>query len=104
MNPSEFDKKVLELTKRVPAGKVTTYGEIAKVLNTKAYRAVGQALRRNPNPVEIPCHRIVSSDGRLGGYAGKLNSRKKKELLIKEGIEIKNNRIDLKKYMHRFLD
>lgn len=88
-----FNQKVWELTKKIPKGKVTTYKEIAKKLRTKAYRAVGQALKRNKKPMIIPCHRVVNSDGSLGGYSGIKNNIKKIRLLKKEGIEISKNKI-----------
>lgn len=91
-----FSEKVLDLTRRIPKGKVTTYGEIAKALKSKGYRAVGQALRKNERPVVIPCHRVVNSDGGLGGYSGGLE--KKILLLKREGVEIKNGKINLEKY------
>ena len=69
------------------------FEKIAQKLNTKAYHAVGQALRHNDKPIVIPCHRVVASDGSLGGYAGRMNSRKKIALLRKEGIEVKNNKV-----------
>lgn len=98
-----FQDKVLNLTKKIPKGKVTTYGVIAKRLNTKAYRAVGVALKNNKKPIIIPCHRVVCSDGFIGGYKGKLNSKEKIRLLKKEGIEIRNNKvIDFKKKLFRF--
>jgi len=94
-----FDEKVWNLCKRIPKGKVTTYKDIAEKLHTKAYRAVGGALNRNPFWPDVPCHRVVGSDGSLTGFASGLG--KKKILLINEGIEIKNNKIDLKKYMKK---
>lgn len=98
-----FKTKVYNLLKKVPKGKITTYKAIAKKLNTKAYRAVGQALKQNPCAQKIPCHRVVKSDGSLGGYQGKLNSKKKIQLLKKEGIIIKNNKIkDFKKKLFTF--
>ncbi|MBN2042962.1 MAG: MGMT family protein [Candidatus Aenigmarchaeota archaeon] len=97
-----FKDDVLSLVKRVPMGKVTTYGEIGKALGTTGYRSVGQALRRNEHPIVIPCHRVVCSDGRVGGYCGKRKTDKKTELLEKEGIKIVNGRIDLEKHMFRF--
>ncbi len=63
-----FQQKVWNELKNIPAGKVVTYGELAKKLGTSA-RAVGNACRRNPIPVVVPCHRVVSSSG-IGGYAG----------------------------------
>lgn len=98
-----FQDKVLVLTKKIPKGKVTTYKEIAKAMKTKAYRAVGAALRNNKRPIIIPCHRVVSSDGSLGGYKGKLNSKEKIKLLKKEGIEINKNKIvDFEKKLYTF--
>ena len=65
-----FNQKVWALCARVPAGKVTTYGEIAKALKTKGYRAVGNALNKNPYATAVPCHRVVGSTGELTGFAG----------------------------------
>jgi methylated-DNA-[protein]-cysteine S-methyltransferase len=89
----DFSTKVYNLCKKIPRGKVTTYKEIAKALNTKAYRAVGNALRNNPTPIIVPCHRVVKTDSSLGGFSGKLNNPKKTRLLKEEGIEIKDNKI-----------
>lgn len=97
-----FNQKVWNLTKKIPKGKVTTYKELAKALNTKAYRAVGSALRKNKKPIIIPCHRVVNSDGSVGGYKWKRNSKEKRRLLETEGIEIKNQKVDLKKHLFRF--
>ena len=55
----DFNEKCYELLKKIPKGKVTTYKEIAKALKTKAYRAVGNAMNKNPNPVEVPCPAII---------------------------------------------
>ncbi len=82
-----FTQKVLEIVKKVPAGKVTTYGMIAKILKTSP-RAVGQALKRNKKLVTIPCHRVVMSNGKLGGYVN--GAEAKKELLMKEGVDVNN--------------
>jgi len=74
--------KVLEVVSRIPKGKTMTYAEVAKKAgNVKAYRAVGNILNKNYNPL-IPCHRVVRSDGSLGGY--NRGSNKKRELLRKE--------------------
>ena len=97
-----FNEKVWGKCKLIPKGKVSTYKEIAKALKTKAYRVVGSALRRNKKPIVIPCHRVVNSDGAIGGYKGKLNNKEKIRLLKKEGIVIDNNRINLKKYLYKF--
>jgi O-6-methylguanine DNA methyltransferase len=91
-----FDEKVWKLMERIPRGRVTTYGLIARKLNTKAYRAVGNACRKNPYAPRVPCHRVVRSDGRIGGFAGKTSGatvRRKIRLLGNEDIRIKNGRI-----------
>lgn len=98
-----FNERCYEILKKVPKGKVTTYGEIARRLKTKAYRAVGNAMNKNPysfiDKGNVPCHRVVGSDGSLTGFAHGL--KKKTEMLKKEGIEIKNGKVDLKKYMYK---
>jgi len=98
MNKSE---RILKMLTKIPRGKVTTYKLISEKLGTKAYRAVGNALRKNPYAPEVPCHRVVNSDGSVGGYKGKLNNKEKIRLLRKEGVGIKNNKIDnLKLYLY----
>ena len=87
-----FDEKCYALLKKVPKGKVTTYGEIAKTLGTKAYRAVGGAMNRNPYAPKVPCHRVVCSDGKIGGFA--YGADKKISLLKKEGLSVKNGKIE----------
>lgn len=88
----EFKQKVYNICKQIPKGKVTTYKIIAEKLNTKAYQAVGNALRKNPYK-EVPCHRVVKSNGEVGGFRGSKDNKEKARLLIKEGLEIKNNKI-----------
>ncbi len=89
-----FNQQVWNLCKKIPRGRVTTYKELGKALGKgQVYRAVGNALKRNPYAPEVPCHRVVSSDGSLGGYCGKMNSPKKRKMLEKEGIEVINNKI-----------
>jgi methylated-DNA-[protein]-cysteine S-methyltransferase len=98
-----FDEKVWELLKKIPKGKVTTYGLIAKRLNSKAYRAVGQACKRNENAPTIPCHRVIESSGKIGNYSASGGIKMKIELLTKEGIKIKNNRIEnFEKVLYKF--
>jgi methylated-DNA-[protein]-cysteine S-methyltransferase len=84
----------------VPKGKVTTYKQIARKLRTRAYRAVGGALNRNPYAPMVPCHRVVGSDGSLTGFAGGI--MEKKRLLEAEGIKVHNNKIDLDEHMFTF--
>lgn len=81
---SEFQKAVLTAIDEIPAGQVRTYGEIAEqIMSPGAARAVGQALGNNPIPIVLPCHRVIASDGSLGGYAGGLE--RKRKLLALEG-------------------
>jgi methylated-DNA-[protein]-cysteine S-methyltransferase len=79
------DSEVYDLLLKIPAGKVSTYGDLAKALgNPLASRQVGRILGRNPNPIKVPCHRVVMSDGKIGGYF--YGSDRKRELLEEEGI------------------
>lgn len=86
---TEFQKRVwLELTK-IPKGQIITYKELAKKINKpNAVRAVANAVGANPLLIKIPCHRVVRSDGTLGGYSGKGGIKNKRELLLKEGVKI----------------
>ena len=98
---SSFDERCYELLKLIPEGKVTTYSEIARALDTKAWRAVGSAMAKNKNLFVIPCHRVIRSDGSVGQYA--LGADKKSALLQSEGVEISSGKVkDLGRYMHRF--
>ena len=87
-----FNEKVWALTARIPAGQVRTYAEIARELGTKGYRAVGNALNRNPYAPAVPCHRVVGSNGSLTGFAGGID--KKRELLKGEGIKFRGERVE----------
>lgn len=83
---------VYALLKTVPEGQVTTYGDLAKALGyPNAARAIGRIMNVNPNPVVVPCHRVVSSDGGIGGYA--FGTKMKKEILAKEGVAFDGDRI-----------
>ena len=120
-----FNEKCYTLLKKVPKGKVTTYKEIAKALNSDGYRAVGNAMNKNPYGYAIsseairnrrsmirgdskrtsgfflvPCHRVVKSNGEVGGFAS--GTKNKIKLLKQEGIEVNNKRIDLNKYFYEF--
>lgn len=93
-----FNKKVWEACRKIPKGKVSTYKQIAKRIGSKAYRAVGNALNKNPYGIlecktknMVPCHRVVASNGNLHGFAHGL--KKKAMLLKKEGIKIRRSRI-----------
>ena len=100
-NGDGFNERCYELLRLVPEGKVTTYSEIARALNSKAWRAVGSAMAKNQNLFVIPCHRVVRSDGVIGQYA--LGPEKKAQLLLDEGVAVSNGKVnDLGKFMHRF--
>lgn len=89
-----FQHSVYEALKRIPVGSVVTYKTLAHAINCASAQAVGQALRANPFAPEVPCHRVVRSDGRLGGYAGELQGEKitrKRNLLAKEGVYFDDN-------------
>jgi len=88
---TKFSERVWNLTARIPKGKVTTYKLIAEKLGTRAYRAVGSALNRNPYAPKVPCHRVVNSDGKIGGFAH--SWKKKMQLLKSEGIEFDGMKI-----------
>ena len=101
-----FDERVWKLMERIPRGNVTTYGQIARKLNTKAYRAVGNACRKNPYAPRVPCHRVVRSDGTIGGFGGKTSGKTVEEktlLLREESVEVRNGRVvDFEKVLFRF--
>lgn len=94
-----FNQRVWTLTAQVPPGKVTTYGEIARKLGTTGFRAVGNALNRNPYAPQVPCHRVVGKSGALTGFAGGLS--KKERMLRDEGVRVSNGRVDVTS-IHRF--
>ncbi len=99
-----FNEQCYELVRQVPAGKVTTYKAIAHALGTGAYRAVGNAMASNPdtfpNKGATPCHRVVKTDGSIGGFAHLPEA--KIALLQSEGVKIKNNTVDLTTFAHVF--
>ena len=83
-NYTNFQKKVLQIVKEIPYGEIRSYKEAAEAAGyPRAYRAVGNTMRNNPLPLIIPCHRVIKSDGGLGGFSGK------------EGIALKRKMIDL---------
>jgi methylated-DNA-[protein]-cysteine S-methyltransferase len=87
-----FSEKVYDLLRKVPEGHVTTYKEIAHALNCRAYRGVGQAMKRNPYAPEVPCHRVVAASGRIGGFRGKRSGaaiQEKINMLKSEGSSSK---------------
>ena len=86
---SKFEIKVWNYLKKIPKGKLRTYSQVAIAINKPlAVRAVANAIGKNPLPPKIPCHRVVKSDGSLGGYSGKGGITTKRILLKKEKIDL----------------
>ena len=84
---TKFQIQVWEEIKKIPKGSVKTYKEIACIIGKpNSSRAVANACAKNPLIIDIPCHRVIRSDGLLGGYSGKGGVRMKKQLLMKEGF------------------
>jgi len=89
-----FQEKVYKVVSQIQKGKVLTYAQVAAAIGSpRAFRAVGNALNKNPHPIIIPCHRVVKSNGDIGGYR---DGPKQKEILLKkEGVIIRKGRIVL---------
>ena len=86
---TKFQLKVWNFLKKIPRGKVKTYSEVAKLIGKPlAVRAVANAIGKNPLAPQIPCHRVIRSDGSSGGYSGKGGIKTKRLLLKKEGITL----------------
>ena len=86
---SEFQVKVWSYLRKIPRGSVKTYSQVAKDIGKPlAVRAVANAIGKNPYAPKIPCHRVIRSDGSLGGYSGKGGVKTKRFLLKKEGIKL----------------
>lgn len=92
-------KKIYEAVKRIPKGKVATYGQVAAMAgNPRMSRAVGNALHKNPQPGIIPCHRVVNAKGQLAGEFAFGGPGVQAKLLEEEGVKVVNSIVDLKKY------
>ncbi|MDD4251131.1 MAG: MGMT family protein [Candidatus ainarchaeum sp.] len=98
---SLFLELVFKQVKKIPLGKITTYKEIAKAIGNKnASRAVGNVLNKNRDFENIPCHRVIKSNGEIGGY---IKGQKEKRIILKkEGIKIVNNKINLTDFLFKF--
>ena len=89
---TKFQSECYEALKKVPKGKVITYAGLAREIGKpKAHRAVGNAMNKNPFAPKVPCHRVVKSNGELGGFADDINVKIKR--LHKEGVEVLDNKI-----------
>ncbi|HEV2192166.1 MAG TPA: MGMT family protein [Nitrosopumilaceae archaeon] len=97
----KLEDKVYKKLLEVPPGMVTTYGELAKVVGLKnGQRVIGRIMNKNPYPVIVPCHRVIKSNGKIGGYAW--GEKIKTNMLLKEGIKIKNGKIIDLEMIYRF--
>ena len=86
---TKFQLKVWSYLRKIPRGRVKTYSQVAKAIGKPlAVRAVANAIGKNPYAPKIPCHRVIRSDGSLGGYSGKGGIKTKRFLLQKEGISL----------------
>ena len=101
-----LQEKTYALLKKVPKGRVTTYKALAVALHTKAYRAIGQFMKHNPYAPGIPCHRVVASDGTIGGFRGNTAGaeiKNKIAMLADEGVIIEKNRVvNFQKILYQF--
>ena len=89
-----FREKVYRIVKKIPEGRIMTYKQVAKLVGSpRAFRAVGNALNKNPDLETIPCHRVIKSNGEVGGY--RHGTKRKASLLGKEGMIIKKGRVVL---------
>jgi len=96
-----FNEKCYAVLRKVPRGKVTTYGLIAKAVgNPRGARAVGNAMNKNPYAPSVACHRVVGSDGKMVGFAS--GTRKKIKMLRAEGVGVVDGKVDLDKYLFKF--
>ena len=87
---TKFQLKVLKYLKTIPKGEFRTYLDVAKAIGKpRPFRGVANAVGKNPYPPKIPCHRVIRSDGSLGGYSGKGGISKKRQLLKSEKVFIK---------------
>ncbi len=81
---NKLSTKVYEALRKIPQGKITTYKILGDYVGCRGYRAIGRILNANPDAPQTPCHRVISTSGELGGYAG--GAKKKRDLLEKEGV------------------
>ncbi|MBN8550204.1 MAG: MGMT family protein [Deltaproteobacteria bacterium] len=101
MAQPDFHERCYAALRKVPKGKITTYADLARHLGSKGYRAVGNAMNRNPYAPQVPCHRVVRSNGEIGGFAR--GTPAKIRMLRAEGIEIVSERVvNLDNFRYRF--
>lgn len=96
MKISKFQEKVYDATKKIPIGHVTTYQELAKYIGCNSCQAVGQALKKNPDVINTPCHRVVASNMKIHGYKGHKSGEivlEKRKLLESEGVKFDGDQV-----------
>lgn len=94
-----WEQKILDAVAKIPRGRVSTYGLIAKASGVKCARLVGKTLHHNPNPLRYPCHRVVFADGSLSknfAFGGKTGQKRR---LIEEGVGFTGSKVDLKQHL-----
>ena len=98
----KIEEKVYKKLLEVPEGKITTYGDLAKAAGIKnGQRVIGRIMHNNPYPGIVPCHRVVKSNGTIGGYA--YGEKIKKNMLTREGVKISKDKIlEMEKIIHKF--
>jgi O-6-methylguanine DNA methyltransferase len=98
-----FTQRIYQLTRQIPRGFVATYGQLAALAGSpRAARAVGMAMKTNPDAPHTPCHRVVAADGSLTGYSAGRGLVTKKALLSQEGVIFHGHRVDLSKSLWHF--
>jgi methylated-DNA-[protein]-cysteine S-methyltransferase len=101
MVKKKFSERCYSLLKKVPKGRVTTYKALAEGMGCRAYQAVGSAMNKNPYAPKVPCHRVVNSNGSVGGFA--YGVKKKIEILKTEGVCVENGKIiNFEKILYEF--
>ena len=103
--PTKFQQLVYAAARTIPRGRVTTYRLLAAHIGCASCRAVGQALKRNPYAPQVPCHRVIASDGTPGGFQGRRSGaalRRKIRLLAAEGVRFRQGRLADPDRWHRF--
>ncbi len=93
---TDFQKRVYDALLAIPRGRVMTYAGLARKVGCGSCRAVGQALRRNPDAPRVPCHRVIASDLTIGGYGGETRGAKVKQKLVRlaaEGVRFRDGRL-----------
>ncbi len=97
-----FFRQVYELVRQIPAGKVSTYGSIAKILGSRDARKVGWALHANSDNTRVPCHRVVKKDGRVSNGFAFGGSGAQRQLLEAEGVVFENGKVRLEDHLYVF--